>query len=162
MGALARRAEELYEAMSRADQLAAQQIFLRLVNLGEGTKDTRRRVRFAELVSIGSEEKSAIQTVLEHFGNYRLLTFDRDPHTREPVVEIAHEALITEWKQLREWVDDNRERLQIQQRLAGAASEWIASGRDSSFLARGAQLAQFEVLTGESPVATMPAHRHLR
>ena len=47
-GALARRAEELYQGLDAAGQDAARQLFLRLVTLGEGIEDTRRRVRVSE------------------------------------------------------------------------------------------------------------------
>ena len=48
-GALARRADELYRRFDAAGQEATRQLFLRLVTLGEGTEDTRRRVRRTEL-----------------------------------------------------------------------------------------------------------------
>ena len=38
--------------------------------------------------------------VVTTFGIYRLLTLDRDPLTRGPTVEIAHEALLREWGRL--------------------------------------------------------------
>ncbi len=47
--------------------------------------------------------------VIETFGRHRLLSFDRDPDTREPTVEIAHEALLREWARLRGWIDEARE-----------------------------------------------------
>ncbi|MBI1876819.1 MAG: protein kinase [Chloroflexi bacterium] len=49
LSALARRADELYAGLDSAGQEAARQLFLRLVTLGEGTEDTRRRVLRAEL-----------------------------------------------------------------------------------------------------------------
>lgn len=79
MGALTRRADELYEELDADGQEAARQLFLRLVTLGEGTQDTRRRVRRHELEAI-----PGVDDVIDAFGQYRLLTFDRDPITREP------------------------------------------------------------------------------
>ncbi|NLX08739.1 MAG: protein kinase [Chloroflexi bacterium] len=148
-GALARRAEELYVGLDEHKQAAARQMFLRLVALGEGTEDTRRRVRWAELISIG-EDKATMQAVIDAFGAYRLLTLDRDPQTREPTVEIAHEALICEWRRLRRWLDENRDDLRTQQQLAAATTEWLVTGRDPSYLATGSRLVQFETLGGES------------
>ena len=51
-GALARRAEEVYAGLDKAGQSATRQLFLRLVTLGEGVKDTRRRISQSELTSI--------------------------------------------------------------------------------------------------------------
>ncbi len=87
-----------------------------------------------------------MQAVLDAYGKFRLITFDHDPQTREPTVEMAHEALIREWERLRGWLDENRADLRTQRRLAAETAEWIKSNRDSSFLARGTRLAQFETL----------------
>ncbi len=43
-GAVSSRAERIFAASSSAEQLATRQVFLRLVTLGEGREDTRRRV----------------------------------------------------------------------------------------------------------------------
>jgi len=43
MGALARRADKIYSGLNSAAQQLTRQLFLRLVTLGEGAEDTRRR-----------------------------------------------------------------------------------------------------------------------
>ncbi|NWF70481.1 MAG: protein kinase [Chloroflexi bacterium] len=141
-GALAKRADELYAELDEAAKRAAQQMFLRLVTLGEGSEDTRRRARQTELLSL--ENPAHIQRVIDLFGKYRLLTFDRDPLTRVPTVEVAHEALIRKWGLLRGWLSENREALRLQRRLSAATEEWLTARKDSSFLASGTRLEQFE------------------
>ena len=150
-GALARRADDLYESLDEAGQNAARQMFLRLITLGEGVEDTRRRVLQAELSSLASEANT-MDDVIEMFSQYRLLTLDRDPLTRGPTVEIAHEALIGEWGRLSEWLRESREALRVQRRLMAAASEWLQNGREAGFLASGARLTQFEVLAAEEEI----------
>jgi WD40 repeat protein/serine/threonine protein kinase len=142
-GALARRAEELYQNFDEAQQAATRQMFLRLVTLGEGTDDTRRRVFQAELLSLGNH-RQGMRHVIDRFGKYRLLTFDHDPQTRSSTIELAHEALIRQWERMREWLDDNREALRLHRRLRSSADEWNQSRRDPSFLASGVRLQQFE------------------
>ncbi|HEY7659712.1 MAG TPA: BTAD domain-containing putative transcriptional regulator, partial [Actinomycetota bacterium] len=137
-GALAQRAEQLFQAMDEPARDACRQLFLRLVTLGEGTEDTRRRVRRSELEPIA--ERRTMDAVVEAFGRHRLLSFDRDPETREPTVEIAHEALLRAWSRLRTWIDGARDDIRTQRQLASAAAEWDASGRDPSFLLRGGRL----------------------
>lgn len=151
-GALARRAEEIYQGFTSAQKSAARQMFLRLVTLGDGTEDTRRRVLQAELLSLGTQS-TAMREVIDAFGKYRLLTFDRDKQTRSPTVEVAHEALIRQWQRMSEWLDENRESLRMQRRLSVSAEDWIQSKRDMSYLARGARLQQFEELNNESDLA---------
>lgn len=153
-GALASRADELYQSLGKNGQRTARRLFLRLVAVGEGVEDTRRRVLRSELEDIeGSEDqpgrvfqnpKSKIQNVIDSFGRYRLLTFDHDPVTRGPTVEVAHEALIREWSRLRQWLDEDREFLFWQQRLRAGLHQWQTSEYDEGALLRGAPLAEAE------------------
>lgn len=142
-GALAARGEQLYAARDPVGREAVRQLFLRLVTLGEGAADTRRRVPLSELSGIDVLPE-AMESTLEAFGRHRLLTFDRDPATREPTVEVAHEALLRSWPRLREWISAAREDVRTLRRLADAATEWEQSQREPSFLLRGSRLDQFE------------------
>jgi WD40 repeat protein len=171
--ALARRAEAIYTALDRDIQQAARQLFLRLVTLGEGVEDTRRRVLLTELESIVHGSWSAAidrpwttdngpQTaddVIERYGHARLLTFDHDPLTRAPTVEVAHEALLREWARLREWLEASRSDLRTQRLLASAAAEWSRHGRDTDFLSGGARLAQFAALAESGSLVLTPEER---
>ena len=159
LAALASRAEDLYDAMSGADQNAVRQVFLRLVKVGDSVADTRRRVSWSELLAVGHTTGHNPRSAIERFGSYRLLTFDHDPQTRTPTVEIAHEALIREWARLRIWIDDSREDLYIQQQLSAAAAQWIAADRDSSYLIRGARLAQFEAMADRTDLTLIDDDR---
>ncbi len=166
-GALVQRAESLYAELDEGEQRTARQLFLRLVSLSGDTRDSvpaptaRWRVLRSELESLHDAEgltaprsadapdgvvslPSSIGTVIESFGAARLLTFDREPSTREPTVEVAHEALIWEWPRLRGWLDESREHLLKQRLLSQAAGEWMAADQDPSFLLRGTRLDQFE------------------
>jgi len=157
-GALAGRAEEIYAALPDAAQEAARQLFLRLVTLGEGAEDTRRRVDRGELAAL-EVDQAALAEALEAFGASRLLSFDRDPRTGVATVEVAHEALLREWGRLRRWIDAARDELRLHRRLASGAREWADAGRDSSFLLRGSQLAQYDALADDSRIALTDAER---
>ena len=147
-GALARRAEEIYQSLTEQGQRVARQLFLRLVTLGEGAEDTRRRVPLGELRTVQTRgilnPAQVWDDVIEAFGRSRLLLFDRDPVTREPTVEVAHEALLREWGRLRAWLDEGRADVRMERLLAAATQEWVEAERDPSFLLRGTRLAQFE------------------
>lgn len=141
-GSLAQRAEAVFLSLSAGNQATARQTFLRLVTLQEGAEDTRRRVLLTELNEIA--DAASITAVLEHFGVHRLLTFDRDPATRQPTVEVAHEALLRAWVRLRGWLDESRADLRLQRLLAAGAQEWQVSGWDAGLLLHGSRLAQLE------------------
>jgi WD40 repeat protein/DNA-binding SARP family transcriptional activator len=155
-GALARRAEAVFAGLSDGAQEAARQLFLRLVTPGEGVEDTRRRATSGEMTGLAPEQMPAVLAV---FGTARLLSFDRDPTTREPTVEVAHEALLREWRRLGGWIDATRDDLRIQRRLQAAATDWVAAGRDTSFLATGSRLDQYETWRAESGLVATELER---
>ena len=159
LGALGRRAEEVYTGLDESAQAIARQLFLRLVTLGEGVEDTRRRVLRSEVAGLQvggwNVDPSDLQaSLLQHgsgqalnhtidaFGKARLLTFDHDPVTRGPTVEVAHEALLREWPRLRGWLTESRTDVRMQRILGSLATEWQAT-QDPSFLLHGARLNQF-------------------
>jgi WD40 repeat protein/serine/threonine protein kinase len=152
-GALSRRAETLYRRLTGSGREAARQLFLRLITVGnEGGDDTRRRVLRSELASL-EVDLEAMDAVIDTFGARRLLSFDRDPATRGPTVEVAHEALLTEWGRLRGWIETARENVRMHRRLVAGAREWTDSGRDLSFVLRGTHLARFEAWAESSGLA---------
>jgi hypothetical protein len=155
LGALARRADELYATLEPPGQAAACRLFLRLISLGEGTEDTRRRVPRSELAGVAGAtprmdggmappeaDRTSMDEVIARYGRYRLLTFDRDLSTREPTVEVAHEALIRSWPRLRDWLQADREGLRLHRHLTEAARAWAAREHDPAELYRGTRLAQ--------------------
>jgi WD40 repeat protein/serine/threonine protein kinase/DNA-binding SARP family transcriptional activator len=180
-GALSQRAEAIYNQLDAAGQTPARALFTRLTTLGEGVEDTRRRVLRAELLALdiaGESRQSAVggrqssnlslathhsplATILDWFGRARLLSFDHDPVTRGPTVEIAHEALLRAWPRLRSWLDENRAELRLGRLLTQAAAEWEAAQRDDGFLLRGARLDQFAPLAGSTVALTSSEQDYL-
>jgi hypothetical protein len=82
-----------------------------------------------------------------------ILTFDHDPVTRGPTVEVAHEALLREWARLRGWLDESRSDVRMQRMLAGAAAGWVEANEGPGFLLRDARLDQFGGWAESSAVA---------
>lgn len=136
-GAIARTAEELFGSFTPEEQRLTRRMFLRLTELGDGTEDTRRRVRFDELLS-GDATGGQTRELLERLTRARLLIVDGD------AVQVAHEALIREWPRLRGWLNEDRESLRLHRQLTQAARVWESGGRDPSGLYRGARLTAAE------------------
>ncbi|HVO69803.1 MAG TPA: protein kinase [Aggregatilineaceae bacterium] len=155
IGALAKRAEDLYREFSPAGQETIRQMFLRLVTLGEGTEDTRRRVHRSELLAI-ADDQEMMDEAIDTFVVYRLLSLDHDPATRSPTVEVAHEAILREWERLRLWLDHSRDEIRLQRLFSRAAQEWAAASRDASFLLSGTRLDQFQAWAGQTQLAFTP------
>jgi WD40 repeat protein/class 3 adenylate cyclase len=157
-GALGRRAEELFAELDDDGKEAAHQLFLRLVALGEGTEDTRRRVFRSEVSSLDVNQQ-AMAAVIDPFGESRQLSFDRDAKTGHPTIELAHEAMLTAWPRLHRWIDDAREDLRLERRLSAAAGDWIEAGKDPSFLLAGSRLDQIAAWRAASTLALTPDER---
>lgn len=155
LGALGRRAEEIYAGLNARGQRAARDLFLRLVSVGDDGDDTRRRIRRSELAAVSSEA-TALDGVIEQYGSFRLLSFDNDPVTRGPTVEVAHEALISKWPRFEGWVDEHRDDLLHERRIRDAAREWDEHGRDPSYLLRGGRLEQFRSWSEQTRVLPGP------
>ena len=142
-GALVQRADGLHARSTPEEKRVARQVLLQLVQPTESGTDARRRVLQDELVR-RTDDPDTARSVITAYGAARLLAFDRDPATRAPTVEVAHEALLTEWAVLRDWTDAARDDLRHHARLAAAAREWDESGRDPSFLVTGSRLQALE------------------
>jgi WD40 repeat protein len=139
-GALAKRADQLYSQLTPAEQTTARRILLRLTEPGEGTEDTRRRASVTELVS-RTDEAATVDAILTALADARLVITSVDEQTGGRTVDVAHEALIRGWPLLRMWIEDDREGLRLQARLAEAAQDWERAQREPSLLYRGTRLA---------------------
>ncbi|MFF4250839.1 helix-turn-helix domain-containing protein [Streptomyces sp. NPDC001663] len=136
-GAIAAAAEEVYGGLSPDQTGTARGLLLALIAPGDGTADSRRPVRRADLREWPDPE---VPVVLERLARARLITVD------EENVELAHEALITGWPRLQCWIEENRERLRMHRHLTEAARNWQEHGRDPGTLYRGIHLALADVL----------------
>jgi WD40 repeat protein len=143
-GVLERRANEIYRNLKPEEQELCRRVFLRLVQPGEGAEDTKRRVTFRELLPDDPARAEQVIKLVRTLADRdaRLITTEGDD-TANGAVEVAHEALIRGWGQLRGWVDAERTGLRIHRRLTEAAQEWAGADPEhkESYLHSGARLA---------------------
>jgi WD40 repeat protein len=149
-GAIAKAAEDVYTGLDASRQGTARQLFLALVQVGsgepagEGTPDTRRRVSTERLCSLASDPAAA-REVLDVFTVARLIS------SGGQTVEITHDALLSRWPRLRQWIDSDRAGNLIWQQLEDDAAAWDRQHRDSSALYRGARLGAARAWAASSP-----------
>jgi hypothetical protein len=158
-GALAQRAEALYQAQNPQEQEALRQVFLRLVageeDAADGGGGMRRRESLEALLALYPED-DRLREIINAFARARLLTLDYDPLTRAPTVEVAHEALIDEWRRLREWLAESKDDLYQQQRLNLLMREWLAENREPGLLLRETRLDQLAAWAQNSSLVLTP------
>jgi DNA-binding winged helix-turn-helix (wHTH) protein len=139
-GALRSHAGRVYKEIDEAHKQIVQKIFIELVQVGEGSPDTRRRVAKAELLSLGVPEQ--VEQLLAHLASARLIAISGEG--QGAFVEISHETLIRQWPTLCEWVRENREDIQLERKLVHAAQEWAELNQDAGALLQGARLSRAE------------------
>jgi|GEM_PF-4744012 len=135
-GALANYADNLYQRLTVQEQEQGRKIFIQLVRPGEGTEDMRRLATKNEL---GSDNWSLVQKLADA----RLVVTSLNTAGQE-TVEFVHEALIRNWRLLRQWLDENRELIKFERRIEEAAAEWRSSGKSQDFLLIGARVVEVE------------------
>jgi AAA ATPase domain len=138
-GALAGEAQRIYESLGPDEQEIARRVFLGLVQLGEGTKDTRRRTELERLVS-HRDSLEQVRKVIARLADpgTRLVTLSGDVGSE--TVEVTHEALFEHWQQLKSWLDKSRSDLRFQRRLDEAAMVWQGNERPEGNLWRSPDL----------------------
>jgi WD40 repeat protein len=135
-GAIASKADEIFDLLSPKDREIARRIFLRLIRPGDGTEDTSRRTLSSEL---GADED---KKVVRQLTGARLLVAGFEDALHQETIEIAHEALIRNWDRLKTWLNEDREFLLWRQRLRAAIAEWKRVGSDAGALLRGIPLSE--------------------
>ncbi|MEY9835871.1 helix-turn-helix domain-containing protein [Streptacidiphilus sp. EB103A] len=130
-GAIAATAEQVYGRLTDAQARTARQVLLRLIAPGDGTPDTRRPVHPDELRLF---ELPDTRAVLDALVEARLVIMDGER------LELAHEALITQWPRLGGWLEQERERLLHRRHLTETARAWQRLGHDHGDFYRGKRL----------------------
>ena len=129
--AIAARAEELYTGLDDPAREGIRRLFERLVVVSADGEPTRRRALRSELAVAARLLGGDVLQVIEAWAQSRLLTLDHHPETREPTVEVAHEALLREWPRLRGWLEEDREAIVALGHLREAAASWAGAGARS-------------------------------
>jgi WD40 repeat protein/transcriptional regulator with XRE-family HTH domain len=133
--AVNRGARAAYDALTSAQQDAAQLVFTQLIVVTAEGQLARRRCRITELHAQGAALAADIDAVLDSFSARRLLVVGQDH------AEISHDVLLSSWKQLRDWLGDDQLDRALYGQVVSDAQTWDINGRDSSYLYRPGRLA---------------------
>jgi len=133
--AVNRGAQAAYEALTGSQQDAARLVFAQLTVTTADGRFARRRCRSADLSTRGPQMAADIDAVIGVFSARRLLVLGQDS------VEIAHDALLQAWKQLRDWLGDDQFDRALYGQVVTDADTWDGHGRDSAYLYRPGRLA---------------------
>jgi WD40 repeat protein/diadenosine tetraphosphatase ApaH/serine/threonine PP2A family protein phosphatase len=135
-GALAGEAQRVYDELTQKQKDIARRLFLGVVQLGEGIRDTRRRAELNHLRA-QQDNEADFRAVLNCFSapGVRLITLAAIAEGMD-TVEVTHEALFEHWQQLNIWLDESRDDIRFQRRLQDAAQYWDKQGCPNGLLWR--------------------------
>ena len=136
--AVNRGAQAAYDALTPSQQDAARLVFTQLTVITPDGRFARRRCRRADLSSPGTPMAADVNTVIGVFSARRLLVLGEDS------VEIAHDALLQAWKQLRDWLGDDQLDRALYGQVVTDAAAWEGYGRDPAYLYRPGRLATID------------------
>src|SRR6516165_9384904 len=141
-GILNRHADELLAGLSKREQRIAQVVFTRLSERDEN-RYRRSPTPATALARLADCETAELERVVSVFSDPSVCFLDRRPlaNGAGELVDLSHESLIRQWDRLRDWVDEESEKVRRFRELAASADQWQLHARSSSFLKRGADLA---------------------
>ena len=135
-GAVEVSAEAVYAGLTQDQQAIARDVLRRMTTVGHDGGPTRRPASRAELRAGQSKDQRAeAGAVLDALARSRLVVL------RAGTAEIAHDVLLQAWPRLRDWLEEDQSSLILYGQLAEDTARWRQSGKDSSQLYRGVQLA---------------------
>jgi WD40 repeat protein len=130
-GALASHADRVLDGMTDAQASIARALLLRFV-----TEDGTRQVLDEASTMDGLPQGAG--AIRDRFVEARLLTVLRTDDG--PTYELAHDALVREWKRLARWIEEDRD--PFLEEIERAASAWAKRGRAKDEVWRGDALAE--------------------
>lgn len=151
-------AETLYETLNEQQKAFAQRLFTQAVLLGDethGIPDTRRSIQIAAFCQREPDYEEAYKTVYD-LAEKGLLVTSRDRATQHEMVNLAHDDLIHEWRQLKKWLREYRTFQLWQQDFQPQVSVWsdasVENRSDNSRnLLEGLALAEAEMWLTKRP-----------
>lgn len=139
-GAIGQWANETYNSLNTEEKELARKIFTRLIHYGNGDfPDSRRRLPLESLA--GESDEQAVHRLIKKLADAHILVTDCDLSKGTETVEIIHDSLLIEWKQLNKWISEHRGFLTWRQRLEDKMEEWNRKGDEGNLL-RGAPLVE--------------------
>lgn len=127
--ALTERAHGAYHGLRPDQRQLADLVLFALIDpvrsgtLGKGARVSLEQLR-REITNVGS-----LTSVLEIFTNARIVVALREPGTEQEVIELIHDALITDWSHYRELRKRSEELITLRDDVEQAADRWNRAGK---------------------------------
>ncbi len=159
-GALGKHAEDAFTRhVPTATDATFDAVFRCLITLGEGEQDVPNRRAFAydDLIKVDPAARALVDTFIHE----RLFIGDQSAQSR-PIVRLSHEALLTRWPRLSQWLQTAQVRdfMSMRRRLESNLRQWQEQGRNPDYLlSPGLPLEEAKQMLQDHEVALKPEEK---
>lgn len=127
--ALSNHADEAFHELTPKQQEIAEILFRRITERSPDLRDKRHPVPLREIAAVGGVSTADVAAVAERFRRADRCFLTPSPVDCETVqddtdLDISHESLIRQWKQLNKWVAQEAESAETYQRVEQTARLW--------------------------------------
>jgi WD40 repeat protein len=151
-GALARYAEHVYgSTLDEAEQHAAQRLLVQLARPEPDGSFQRQPIRLSAL-------DPGLRPVLDRLVASRLVVVSRASDGTD-VVDLAHQALVQQWRTLHDFLERQRDFRAWQEQLRSSLAQWETANREPGGLLRGTAMAVAAKWAAERPGDLAPVEK---
>jgi len=142
--------EKPVKERTEAEKTLIKRIFLNLLQIGDGEKDTRLRQSKAFILSLAGDNQEGQKVLTELIEGKqglvkgRLLVTGKTEREEEAWVDLAHEALIEKWDNLNLWRTETRQGRELAKQVDKDAQNWQKNNKSQDYLWSGDKLADAE------------------
>ncbi len=127
--ALSNHADEAFHELTPKQQEIAEVLFRRITERSPDLRDKRHPVPLREVAAVAEVSTADVAAIAERFRRVDRCFLTPSPADCETLqddtdLDISHESLIRQWKQLNKWVEQEAESAEIYQRLEQTARLW--------------------------------------
>jgi len=143
-GILNRHAEDIFAGLRQCGPRTAaiaEVMFRRLSERDASLRYKRAPALASTVCQLASCTSQDLEAVVNAFSDANASFVERRNDPRNPLLDISHESLIRQWSRLRDWADDEADKLATFRRVAGEARSWERGNRSPVFLKTGGYLA---------------------
>ncbi|HLO17897.1 MAG TPA: HD domain-containing phosphohydrolase, partial [Anaerolineales bacterium] len=143
-GGLTQWADQAYYNLTPEERETARYTLSELVRPGNDEQSVPDTRRVRALANMLQHNQTLSRRVIDRLVLVRLLSTWRDEETGSEKIEIIHDALLREWRLLRDWIAENRTFLAWRDGLETQIRKWEESQKNDDALLHGLQLIEAE------------------
>ena len=137
-------AHEVLTRLAPEDQPIAKRVFQTLTEWTDDGRAVRRATTLEDVEKRTRLPAVQVARVVKAFQGEGFLNVWKNPDETSDLVDLAHEAVARQWRELHDWmIEDARVRRTIR-RVGEAARDWSEHRYNPAYLFRGLQLAEAE------------------